>query len=311
MNLIPLLLGVSVATAILLLFFGIRYSDPRRVRELQGAMIPVVRSKEGLLKETDEKVGLWTKWMTAWEKASMGAGNSDIVASKMGIIVIVMSVIVAGITFALTGVIVLSVFVSLGPAAFLWLRLTGKAGKRSVQIEKQMSSFVVSIHMYIQSGLQPVTAILQAVEACPDPLKSELTYLVVALKNNENERTAFRNLRDRTANYELKELCSNISIALSEGSDIGKQLMNLGETVRAKGELRGKIQNLLQDPRMTAVIGFLSFFIFFIISWVSQPDAQAVWSTLLGSIVLAVASGMAAFGGWWAFRIIKKAASVA
>lgn len=308
---IPLLLGFISAASIIMFVLGIRYSDSKNVRAFQNSVAPVVHPKRGLIKETDKKVSFWARYAYAWKKASQGAGISDSIADKMGLISIISVLITALIVYALTGVIVLSVFVGAAPPAFLWLRLTGKAGKRSVMIEKQMSSFVVSIHMYIQSGLQPVTAIIQAVDATSEPLKSELTYLVIALKNNENERVAFRNLRDRTANPELKELCSNISIALAEGSDIGKQLMNLGETVRAKGELRGTIQNLMQDPRMTAVIGFLSFFLFFAISWFSQENARETWSGFLGSLVLLAASLMAAGGGWWAFRIIKKAASVA
>lgn len=308
---VPAILATLAGLSIILFVLGIRYSDPKRIRAMQNTLAPVVNPKMGLMKEDTEKVSLWVKYNRAWQNAGRGAGYSDVVADNLGKIVIGMAGVVAAFVFALTGVVVLSIFVSLGPAAFVWLRVTSKAAKRSLQIEKQMSSFVVSIHMYIQSGLQPVTAIMQAVDACPEPLKSELTYLVVSLKNNENERVAFRKLRDRTANPELKELCSNISIALAEGSDIGRQLMNLGETVRAKGELRGKIQNLLQDPRMTSVIGFLSFFVFFAISWFSQPNSKETWSSLMGSIVLAVISGMAAAGGVWAFRIVKKAQEVA
>lgn len=307
----PVLFGVMAALAIILFVTGIRLSDTKRARNISLQLAPVVSPKRGLITGNTSDLSLWQKYNLAWQKATMGAGYSDVVARRMGLIVIGMAVVVALIVFGLTQVIVLALFVSLGPAAFLWLRLNGKAAKRSLLIEKQMSSFVVSIHMYIQSGLQPVTAIMQAVDACPNPLQSELTFLVVSLKNNENERTAFRKLRDRTTNPELKELCSNISIALAEGSDIGKQLMNLGETVRAKGELRGKIQNLLQDPRMTSVIGFLSFFIFFGISWFSQENAKATWSTLMGSIVLGACSAMAAAGGVWAFRIVKKAQEVA
>lgn len=308
---VPFFLAALVALSIILFVAGIRFADTSSTRAMQNTLAPVVDPKLGLITEGTVKMSLWQRYKMAWTKAGLAAGYTDSISNNLGYIVVAMAFIVASIIFALTQVIVLSVFVSLAPAAFLWLRVTTKASKRSLQIEKQMSSFVVSIHMYIQSGLQPVTAIMQAVEACPQPLQEELTYLVFALKNNENERLAFRKLRDRTTNPELKELCSNISIALAEGSDIGKQLMNLGETVRAKGELRGKIQNLLQDPRMTSVIGFLSFFVFFAISWFSQENAQETWSSLQGSLVLALLSCMAAAGGVWAFRIVKKVQEVA
>jgi Flp pilus assembly protein TadB len=307
---IPILLGIMAAASVILLFAGFQFSDTKRRRALDKSLAPRVTNKRGLIQDGDVKDSFVKRYMKAWERAAQGAGMSDGVAANMAAIMMVVSVMTGILIYAVTQVIVISVFVSLAPPAGFWLRLSSKASKRSVLIEKQMSAFVVSIHMYIQSGLQPVTAIMQAVDACPEPLKGELSYLVISLKNNENERTAFRKLRDRTTNPELKELCSNISIALAEGSDIGKQLMNLGETVRAKGELRGKIQNLLQDPRMTSVIGFLSFFVFFTISWFSQEDAQAVWSTLMGSLVLIGCSAMAAGGGVWAFRIVKKAQEV-
>jgi Flp pilus assembly protein TadB len=306
----PILLAIIAASSVILFFAGIRFSDPKRVRKLNYAVAPIVSAKRGLVKEDSTKDPILVRYKNAWSHAAQGAGMSDAIANNMAVIMFVVSIMTALLVYASTQIIVLAVFVSLAPPAGFWLRLSGKAAKRSVLIEKQMSAFVVSIHMYIQSGLQPVTAIMQAVDACPEPLKGELSYLVISLKNNENERTAFRKLRDRTSNPELKELCSNISIALAEGSDIGRQLMNLGETVRAKGELRGRIQNLLQDPRMTSVIGFLSFFVFFAISWVSQEDAQATWSTLMGSIVLAGCSAAAAAGGIWAFRIVKKAQEV-
>jgi Flp pilus assembly protein TadB len=307
----PFVLSFMAGFAVILFIFGIRYAGNNRSKRFAQRVAPVVKPKGGLINADNQEESLWVRYNNAWTKVGYGAGQSDTIAPRLGIIMIGVALVTMLLIFALTQIAVLALFVGLVPVGFGWLMLSNKAAKRSVQIEKQMSSFVTSIYMYIQSGLQPVTAIVQAVDATPDPLKSELVPLVISLKNNENERVAFRKLRDRTSNPELKELCSNISIALAEGSDIGKQLMNLSETVRVKGELRGEIQNELQDPRMTAVIGFLSFFFFFAISWFSQEDAQEVWGTLMGTIILTGASIAAGAGGFWAYRIIKKAQDLA
>ncbi len=307
----PILLSFIAGFSVILLILGFKYSGNRKKIDYTERVAPTVTQKQSLVSQNTDERSMLTKFNDLWAGLAFGAGYSEVVAFNLGKILVAICAVVGIAIFGATQIVPLAIFVGVVPMAFGWLFLTGKGVKRSVKIEKQMSTFVTSIYMYIQSGLQPVTAIMQAVDATPEPLRAELVPLVISLKNNENERVAFRKLRDRTGNGELRELCSNISIALAEGSDIGRQLMNLSEVVRVKGELRAEIQSELQDPRMTSVIGFLSFFLFFGISWFSQEDAKALWSTLMGTILLSVAAGLAALGGFIAFRIIKKAQDVA
>ncbi len=307
----PIVLSFAAGFAVILFILGVRYSGTRKRTDYAERVAPTVTQKKSLVSQNTDERSMLTKFNDMWAGLAFGAGYTEVVAFNLGKVLVILCILTGIGIFGATQIVPLTVFVSLIPMAVAWLYLTGQGVKRSVKIEKQMSTFVTSIYMYIQSGLQPVTAIMQAVDATPEPLRAELIPLVISLKNNENERVAFRKLRDRTGNGELRELCSNISIALAEGSDIGKQLMNLSEVVRVKGELRAEIQSELQDPRMTSVIGFLSFFLFFGISWFSQEDAKALWSTLIGTILLSAAAGLAALGGFIAFRIIKKAQDVA
>ncbi len=249
----------------------------------------------------------WTRWQNAWRGAAQGAGF----AGSAGMVVALATMWpIVGFAFGVvsTGSPQFALFTCALPLGLTWMWLDGRRQKRALVVEAQLSGFLTSFLMHVESGLEPVTAMLRAAEGTPSQLRSVLRPLTDAIAAGVTPPDALLELKGSTSNPVIDELCTNVRIALRAGDGLVQQLAMLADHVRVTAETRTEAARELLSPRVMSMILVCMGPLTYLAIWAGMPEWHARWSAdLLGQMVLTVAFTLNAVGAVLLYRTIRKA----
>jgi tight adherence protein B len=90
------------------------------------------------------------------------------------------------------------------------------------------------------------------------------------------------------------------------GGDLAEVLDHLGDTVRDRNQVRGQIQALSAEGRMSALVLMALPVVMFIgLTLFNEMYSRTFTSTLPGYLMIAAAAVLLTVGGFWLSRIIK------
>lgn len=268
-----------------------------------------VKRREGLIEDKSDEDNYWERYKAFWWNAVTDAGYSPTAGERMPYIVIGIGFAVFLSIWAILSLPILALFVAFAPGFGIFVVLGNKARSRSVLLESQLGGFLGSVGVGVESGQQPVTAVLNAIKETREPLRKDLSYLAASLENNVPAKEAFGHLRRLTPNPYLKELCGNMMLALADGSDISKSIEVLGKNVRANAKMRGDIKSKTSESRIGSVILLFAVPMGLGLSG-TVPNPQEIWSSPLGMLIMAIALGLGIFAARFANKMAKKLESI-
>ncbi len=200
-------------------------------------------------------------------------------------------------TLAMLGIIVLL-------PAFIYRSIRKKRLKR---FEQQLPDGLAMISGAMRAGASLNIALEGMVKEQPAPLSQEFELFLKEQRLGVDFEVSLKKMEERIPIQDFNMLVTALLINREVGGNLAETMETLGETLRRKEMMEGKIQGLtaqgkLQGIVMTGLPVFLGVLLNFM-----EPEAMSkLWTTTIGWIVLTIVIFMEALG----YIIINKITSI-
>jgi tight adherence protein B len=125
------------------------------------------------------------------------------------------------------------------------------AARRQRLFTQQMPQAVDLMARSLQAGHPVTTAMAVASRQMPDPMGPELSVVISEMSYGLDRDTALRNLLQRFPIPELRMFAASLEVTRETGGNVAEVLLNLGEAMRAKAQLRKKVAAISAEGRMS------------------------------------------------------------
>lgn len=133
---------------------------------------------------------------------------------------------------------------------FYWLRRRRR--KRLGAFETQLPDAIDMLVSAMKAGYSFQAATQFIGEELPDPLGPEFTRFYDEQRLGIDVRTALLNMQDRVDSLDLKMFVTAVLIQRETGGSLAEVLQNLADLVRQRIAMRGHIETLVAEPKMSA-----------------------------------------------------------
>lgn len=261
----------------------------------------LTRMADSAVTFVDRKVGRNASFGTreSLDQAGLRLRQADFIllVCCVGITAGFVGFISGGILFAL-------LFLGLTPlGAMLFLRIL--AGRRRARFESQLGDTLQMLAGGLRAGhslLRSVDAVAQEAES---PTSEEFARLV-------NESRLGRDLKDsmfdaarRLKSEDFDWTGQAIEIHREVGGDLAEVLDHVGETIRERAEIKGQVQSLSAEGKISAyILVALPVGMFLYLNVASPGYVGTLYTSLLGGVMLGVSVVLLALGCWWLSRVV-------
>ena len=162
---------------------------------------------------------------------------------------------VAGVFFMLAGWV----------APFMWLRWKQK--KRVREFEQQLPDAIDMLVSAMRAGYSFQAATQFIGEEIIDPLGPEFARFYDEQRLGIDVRTALVGMQSRVDSLDLKMFVTAVLIQRETGGNLGEVLSGLADLIRQRIAMRGQIQTLIAEPKLSArFLAILPIVVFVILS---------------------------------------------
>ena len=168
---------------------------------------------------------------------------------------------VASVGLTLVFLILLMVLGVPAPVALglaLWGGLAGPllaisflAKRRRALFLSQLPPAVDLIARSLQAGHPVTTAMSVAASQMPDPLGPEFGKVLAEISYGLDRDAAFRNMLQRFPLADLQMLAASLEVTRETGGNVAEVLLTLGDTLRAKQQLKKKVEAISAEGRLS------------------------------------------------------------
>jgi tight adherence protein B len=270
--------------------------------------VPVAPSS--LSKLTDQAVGALNKGLKKRGSGLLTQDRLDECGLKKEpgdylIMAGVITLTAAVVGFFLGGVFAAVLLTLLSPLG-LHLLLNALAARRRRQFDQQVPD---TLQMF-SGGLRAGHSLLRAVDAAGQesqpPMSEELGRIVNETRIGRDLGESLADVARRTRSEDFLSISQAIEIHREVGGDLAEVLDHLGDTVRDRNQVRGQIQALSAEGRMSALVLMALPVVMFIgLTLFNEMYSRTFTSTLPGYLMIAAAAVLLTVGGFWLSRIIK------
>jgi tight adherence protein B len=212
--------------------------------------------------------------------------------------------------FALTTLITGSPIFGLvagGIGAFVPIFILKRAvAKRRRTLEKQLVEALVMISNALKAGFGLLQALDHAARQLDEPIAKELQQTIRDTQIGASVEDAINGLSTRVGSYDLEIVVTAILVQRNVGGNLSEILDGVAHTMRERERIRGEIQTLTVQQRLTGlVIACLPVglaLLFFVIN----PDyMQVLFDERIGQIMVAGAIVLEVVGAYVIKRIVN------
>jgi tight adherence protein B len=180
-----------------------------------------------------------------------------------------------------------------------------KAKKRRKAFMKQLPDTLQLLAGTLKAGysfMQGVEAVSQEVE---DPMGSELRRVVTEAQLGRPVEEALESSAERMDSLDFAWAVMAVRIQREVGGNLSELLMTVSETMTARQRLRGEVQALTAEGRMSAIVlGALPIGLAFMLYVINPEYMGLLFSENIGRIMLVGSSILAGAGFLWMKKII-------
>jgi tight adherence protein B len=196
-----------------------------------------------------------------------------------------MDAVILGLIFALFG----------WAAPFLWLRW--KKRRLLNAFENQLPDAIDMLVSAMKAGYSFQAATQFVGEEMTAPSGPEFARFYDEQRLGIDVRQALLNLQGRLDSLDLKMFVTAVLIQRETGGNLGDVLGNLADLIRGRIAMRGHIQTLVAEPKMSArFLATLPVLVFFLLRVVSPNFVRPLTATPSGRVMLGVATIMVVIG---------------
>ncbi|WP_426996561.1 type II secretion system F family protein [Pseudarthrobacter sp. N5] len=214
--------------------------------------------------------------------------------------------ITAGVVGFILGGVVLGVLLFLAAPLVAMLLLKVLAGRRRAKFEQQLGDTLQMLAGGLRAGhslLRSVDAVAQEAES---PTSEEFARLINETRLGRDLRESMLDSARRLQSEDFDWTSQAIEIHREVGGDLAEVLDHVGETIRERSQIKGQVQALSAEGRLSAYILLaLPIGMFFYISVASPAYIGTLYTNPLGWMMVGTAFVLLALGSFWLSRVIK------
>jgi tight adherence protein B len=187
-------------------------------------------------------------------------------------------------------------FTAVGWAApFYWLRRRRR--KRLGAFEAQLPDAIDMLVSAMKSGYSFQAATQFIGEEIRDPLGPEFARFYDEQRLGIDVRAALLNMQERVDSLDLKMFVTAVLIQRETGGSLAEVLQNLSDLVRQRIAMRGNIETLVAEPKMSArFLAVMPVLVFLALGAVNPRFMGPLIHTSTGRLSLSVAAISIVFG---------------
>jgi tight adherence protein B len=177
----------------------------------------------------------------------------------------------------------------------MWI--TRRRKKRNKKLEEQLPEALMQVANSLRAGFGLLKALSLASEQLTHPISTELGQVVHETSVGSSTEEAFLALNERNASYDLDLVVTAISVQRSTGGNLAEILDTVAETMRERVRIRGEINTLTAQQRLTGiVIGLMPVGVGGMFFMLSPDYITPLFTEPLGRVMLGVGVFMEAVG---------------
>ncbi|PTT65866.1 type II secretion system F family protein [Arthrobacter sp. HMWF013] len=222
------------------------------------------------------------------------------------ILLIACLAVTAGVVGFILGGLVLSVlFICATPlAAKLFLSI--RSAQRRAKFDSQLGDTLQMLAGGLRAGhslLRSVDAVAQEAEA---PTSEEFARLVNETRLGRDLRESMIDAARRLRSEDFDWIGQAIEIHREVGGDLAEVLDHVGETIRERTQIKGQVQALSAEGKLSAyILVALPVGMFLYMSVVNGTYIATLYTNVLGWFMLGSAVVLLGIGTFWLSRVVK------
>lgn len=186
---------------------------------------------------------------------------------------------------------------------FPLLQIRSEIEKRRRSFASQILDTLETISNGLKAGLSFVQALESAAEQSPDPMGQELHYVLRQNSLGVNLDDALIKMGERLKNDNWSLVISAITVTRQLGGNLPEIFKTIGETLREREMMEGKIVALTSQGRLqAALMGAMPFLLMIGIYFLDKKTIMPLFTTPMGWMLLCVMIVLNVAG----FIVIKK-----
>lgn len=179
--------------------------------------------------------------------------------------------------------------------------------KRLKRFEQQLPDGLAMISGAMRAGASLNVALEGMVKEQPAPLSQEFELFLKEQRLGVEFEVSLKNMEERIPIQDFNMLVTALLINREVGGNLAETMETLGETLRRKEMMEGKIQGLTAQGRLQGVVMTgLPIFLGVLLNFMEPEAMSKLWTTTIGWIVLTIVIMMEAAG----YFIISKITSI-
>ena len=261
--------------------------------------IPLLNRFSEAAEEEVKKRGLLSGVNSALEQANIPMTPGEAILGMFGLAA------VGGIFVGIFNGLLVGL-VTFGGLLLLSIGLVNFAGSREKKkFEKQLPDTLTLMSTSLRAGY----SLLQATEAvaaeAQNPTAREFGRAIAEARLGRTVSDSLEGIVDRTQSKDFEWAVMAIDIQREVGGNLAEVLQTVADTMRARNRLKGEIQALTAEGRISAIVlGSLPFFLFGFL-WFSNRDyLLPLLENTFGLIAIGVGILLMAAGIWWLKKIV-------
>jgi len=208
---------------------------------------------------------------------------------------------VSGMTGVLIGLVAAVIGYNL-PKIYLNRRRQGRVDKLNAQLPEALTMISNSL----KAGFGLLQALNVAADQLSHPISTELSRTIHEMNIGSSAEEALLALSERAGSYDLDIVVTAILVQRTVGGNLGEILDTVADTMRERIRIRGEIQTLTAQQKLTGVvIGLLPIGIGVLFQFLSPNYISPLFTTFVGKVMLGIAAVLETIGVLIIQRILK------
>jgi tight adherence protein B len=169
------------------------------------------------------------------------------------------------------------------------LYLTRRRNNRVAKLNAQLPEALTIVSNSLKAGFGLLQALNGAADQLEHPISTELARTIHEMNIGSSAEEALLGLSERSGSYDLDIVVTAILVQRTVGGNLGEILDTVAETMRERIRIRGEIQTLTAQQKLTGlVIGCLPFGVGILFEVMSPEYISPLFTTLVGKGMLGV-----------------------
>ena len=187
-----------------------------------------------------------------------------------------------------------------------WLKVNHAKAKRLKKIEQQLPEATDMISRSLRAGHSFSTALGIVGDELPQPLGGEFRTTFDEINFGVPLNDALSGLANRVPISDLRYFVVAVLIQRESGGNLSEILTNIGQLIRARLALLGKIRVLSGEGRLSAwILGALPFVVALLVNIMNPDFMRVLWTDPTGLKLVGAAAVSMVVGVIWMRKVIR------